>query len=165
MKILVTVAMSIDKRNAETFLTAQLPQVLENLVKISLFAVLPATIKEWQDEIADKHLTAIRKVVNNLTTKKGHLDKKIITDIWLQIFTLDDFQSILRKCNRSKNYADLNKVQPNSEHVVKMLQAQAAWFAKNILINKLEQDDIIADRLVDIVLSSKDYMRSKPVYP
>ena len=156
MKILMSVAMSNTKKVAESFLTQQLPQVFDNLAKIYTFRVSAETHQEWTDEIADKHISAIRRCVNNVVTKKGHLSSDIIIKVWNEVVK-DSFLSSLRKVGRDPKYKNLVKVgrsYADDEAAIKSLLASDEWFARSILINRLEQDDVIALHLAMLLSPS-----------
>jgi len=154
MKVLVSLAMSNTKAIAESFVTNQLPQVLENLVKVAFFEVQDTTIQEWQDEIADKHLAAIRKCVNNVKTKKGHLSKDVIVKVWHEVLTEDSVYTSIRVCSRNPKYKTLKRSLLDIDMLVKVLAEEAEWFAFAVTINHRDQDDIIAARLVQLAKST-----------
>lgn len=150
IKQLMVISMSNTKKIAESFLTSQLPQVLDNLVKIACLKSANSTAKEWTDEIADKHLTAIRRCVNNLSTKKGVLDKDIIQKVWKEIFTFDGAKAARRAFGRNPKYAKMPKHILSDialDALVDSLRDHAIWFSKEITKNDVDQDDKIASML------------------
>ena len=152
MRVIMSVSMSNDKKTAEQIVTNHLPQVLDNLVKMWMFKTTPSLKKEWTDEIADKHIMVIRKVSNNLSTKKGHLSAKVIEHVWNEIMTVDSIKGYCRSNGRNPKYSKLVKVKEinNSEELYFKLKKYGNVFASKILVDKLEQDDVIAADLAEL---------------
>src|SRR3989337_1504363 len=109
MRIIESIAMANGKKNAEHFVTTQLPQVLDNLIKIWLFQTTSQLEREWIDEMSHKHLAPMFLVINNTKTKKGHLEKGTVLNVWNEIVTEKFLQYLVRINSKAQKYVKLQQ--------------------------------------------------------
>jgi len=157
MKLLVMRAMSITKSVAEDFVTMQLPQVLDNVVKIFLFTS-STTRKVWMNEISDKHIGPISECVNNVKTKKGHLSKEILERLWCERLELRVRASMKHRL-RDQKYLKMTRTQITEQSVTLLIHELLEYktiFSTKILIDEIETGDSISGDLYNIAVSCSD---------
>lgn len=150
VKIIMSIAMSNSKKNAEHYVTVQLPQVLENLVKIWMFKTTPALVKEWSDEIEDKHMYGLCKVINNVKTDRGYLKPKVVAKVWTEVMRDSDVAHFFKANGRDPKYKKLvvEKSHTDLYNFSKSVLEFGPVFAKLIVGGSEDDVDGIVQKLV-----------------